>query len=309
MTGAAVRPAPPRIGLTLLNLLAPGVGLLRTGRPRLALAFLAAPSLFLALVVLYSAAAPLLSPIAYAILFCLTVLFALILYLGSMTATWRSSRVRPEAAPWWSRWYTLLLAIVAAIVAAQLLTRANHTFYKPFYVPSEGMAPTLTKNDRFLAAMGRPAAPKRGDIILFEVRERFTYVQRIVGLPGDTVALEKGIVILNGRPVAQRPVGEEESPSPPFMGTGKALRLLEQFPGEARPHAIYDLGPSEVDDMEEVRVEDGHVFVLGDNRDRSADSRVPPESMGVGPLPIARVKGRALYITWGPRGRMGERLD
>jgi signal peptidase I len=304
-----VRPAWARAGLTLLNLLAPGVGLLATGQARRAIAFLAAPAVFLLLIILYYAAAPALGPNAYAVIFVVTILFAVTLYMGAMIATWRTSRLRPEDRPWWSRWYGLLIAIVAAIVAANLLTAAGHAFYKPFYVPSEGMAPTLAKDDRFLAAMGRPSSPKRGDVILFEVRDRFTYVQRIAALPGDTIALENGIVILNGRPVGQRLVGEDPAAPRESLGTGKARRLLEQFPGEAKPHAIYDLGFSDVDDMDEVRVEAGHVFVLGDNRDRSADSRVAPESMGVGPLPIADIEGRALFITWGPKGRMGERLD
>lgn len=305
----SVRPVWARLGLTLLNLLAPGVGLLGTHKGRLALAFLAAPSAFLLLVVLCYAAGPVLTPAGYAIIFALTILAVLILYIGSMVATWRTSRLRSDASPWWSRWYALLLAIVLAIAAANLLAVAGHAFYKPFYVPSEGMAPTLAKDDRFLAAMGRSSSPRRGDIVLFNVRDRFTYVQRIAALPGDTIAIEEGIVILNGRPVPQRLVGEEESPSHAFVGTGKALRLLEQFPGEARPHAIYDLGPSDVDDMEELRVEAGHVFVLGDNRDRSADSRVSPEAMGVGLLPLADIQGRALFITWGPGRQMGERLD
>jgi signal peptidase I len=304
-----IRPGWARIGVTLLNLPAPGVGLLRTGRGWLALAFLAAPSGFLLLVILCSAAGPVPTPAAYATLFWVTILFLVVIYIGSMAATWRTSRIPSDEPRWWSRWYGLLLAVILSIAAANLLTIAAHAFYKPFHVPSEGMAPTLVKDDRFLAAMGQPSSPRRGDIILFKVRERFTYVQRIAALPGDTIAMTNGSVVLNGRPVTQRFVGEEPSPTPYYMGSGKARRLLEQFPGEARPHAIYDLGPSDVDDFAEVRVGAGQVFVLGDNRDRSADSRVPTEAMGVGLLPIADVEGRALFITKGPGGRKGERLD
>ncbi|HEX8622505.1 MAG TPA: signal peptidase I [Allosphingosinicella sp.] len=304
-----VRPGWARVGVTLLNLLGPGVGLLRTGRGRLALAFLAAPSAFLLLVILCSAAGPVPTPAAYTGLFGATILVIVVIYAGSMAATWRTSRTRPDESRWWSRWYGLLLAIVLSIAAANLLTVAAHAFYKPFHVPSEGMAPTLVKDDRFLAAMGKPSAPRRGDIVLFKVRERFTYVQRIAALPGDTIAMANGIVVLNGRPVPQRFVAEDELPTPSYGGTGKARRLLEQFPGEARPHAIYDLGPSDVDDVAEIRVGAGQLFVLGDNRDRSADSRVAPEAMGVGLLPIDDMEGRALFVTRGAGGRNGERLD
>ena len=84
--------------------------------------------------------------------------------------------------------------------------------------------------------------------------------------------------------------------------------LAERFPGEGRPHSIYDFGPNRVDDMPEQRVAPGHVFVLGDNRDRSADSRVPQPEMGVEQLPIDHIVGRAIFITWAANGRHGVNL-
>ena len=89
----------------------------------------------------------------------------------------------------------------------------------------------------------------------------------------------------------------------------RARRLAERFPGEAAPHEIYDTGYSQGDDMAERLVAPGHVFVLGDNRDHSADSRFTRADLGVEQLPIRDIRGRALFYLWGPSGRMGEPLN
>ena len=82
--------------------------------------------------------------------------------------------------------------IVALLVVAVLLALAGAPFplAHGFYSPSEGMMPTLLKNDRFLAIMQPPKPLHRGDIILFRV-DNSTYVKRIAGLPGDRIALKR----------------------------------------------------------------------------------------------------------------------
>ena len=190
-------------------------------------------------------------------------------------------------------WGTIVgVAAILAVLIVALMGAFGSGYVKNLRIPSEAMAPTLEKGDSFVALMNGGGDLKRGDIVLVAVGE-WTYVERIAALAGDRIAMRDGIVVLNGRPVAQRFLAEEARPEIP--PAPPARRLAEQFPGEAEPHEILDMGPSDVDDMDELRVPAGFAFVLGDNRDRSADSRVSRTNGGVELLPLADVKGRPLY--------------
>jgi signal peptidase I len=169
------------------------------------------------------------------------------------------------------------------------------------------MSPTLLTNDRILASMRGPGEIRRGDIILFRVPDGAFYIKRVAGLAGDTIAIDDGIVVLNGKPVAQHLEREENFSG--WMGPHKARRLRERFPEEPGSHEIYDQGDSVVDHFPATRIKAGHVFVLGDNRDNSADSRVERLVGGVEQLPVADIVGRALFYTWGPSRRTGERIN
>jgi signal peptidase I len=169
------------------------------------------------------------------------------------------------------------------------------------------MEPTLKKGDRIVGLMRAPAELKRGDVILFDGPNGSTYVKRVAALPGDRIALDQGVVVLNGKQVEQTFTGEGLVDDGP---TKAKVRIFEErFDGEAKAHRIFDTGfIPDVDDFEEVLVEPGHVFVLGDNRDRSADSRVPPASMGVGQVPIPSISGEAMFHSWGSSRSFGERI-
>lgn len=296
-----------RLGIALLNLLAPGLGLLRLRRPRDAFAFWLVLPLSAILLAGFWAVAPILSfpllmiPVAALALAWIGAL------IGSIWKTWRSSGAKPPPPlPVWARWYAIVGAyLVAAPIAGLAISQGLHRFYKPFYIPSEAMAPTFLKDDRFVASMQVPGRLQRGDVVLFDAHGTM-YIKRIAGLPGDRVELRDGVLLLNGRAVEQRFVRRESAAS--SSGDMPVRRLSEQFPGEASAHEIYDAGPTAVDEYSQVTVRPGNLFVLGDNRDRSADSRVGTELMGVEQVPISDVRGVALYYTYGPSGRSGQRI-
>jgi len=204
------------------------------------------------------------------------------------------------------------IAQFACIFAA--LTVAKVAIAENYYVPSGSMEPTLLIGDQLLAtkyAYGYSAAslpslivlpttrrvfdalPERGDVVVFRLpRDRSQFwVKRVIGLPGDRIALRSGTLWINGEPVKLSPNGM----APMETESGVVVpvpRFIETLPG-GRTHAILkitDDGP--YDDMAEVVVPADHLFVMGDNRDNSADSRVPVEAGGVGLLPTGNLVGR-----------------
>ena len=113
----------------------------------------------------------------------------------------------------------------------------------------------------------------------------------MIGLPGDRIALRDGQVWINGEAAALQPdgTGQAENDDGSHM---PAARLIETLPGD-RKHTIFKLTPLQpLDNMAETVVPPGHIFVMGDNRDNSADSRVPLREGGVGMLPVDDLVGR-----------------
>jgi len=159
--------------------------------------------------------------------------------------------------------------------------------------------------------------PERGDIVIVTPPgQNEDYIKRVVGLPGDTIEVRGGRLMVNGRPIrserrpaamisvdANVPCGFEFSGHLVEAGGEAFCRLpvvRETLPNGVSYDTI-DLGPSAGDDFGPLVVADGHVFLMGDNRDRSADSRFglgPPDHGLGGPVPWENIGGRAEFITF-----------
>jgi signal peptidase I len=199
---------------------------------------------------------------------------------------------------------------------------AKAAIAEPFYVPSGSMEPTLLIGDELLATKypygystaSLPAIfelpstsrilgalPQRGDVVVFRWPgdRSQVWVKRVIGLPGDRIAMRGGHVVINGEAARQETDGIGQMENEAGLHT-PTQRLIETLPG-GRTHAIYKIVVREpLDNIPEVTVPPGHLFVMGDNRDNSADSRVPVNAGGVGLLPVADLVGRvdAVVGSW-----------
>lgn len=154
----------------------------------------------------------------------------------------------------------LLLALLAAFLIRAFVIQI-------FTIPSTSMRPTLERGDRVLVCeiCGLFDDVDRDDVIVFEDAGGEDFIKRVVGLPGDVVELHEGELFVNGEVIEE-----------PYLSS------------------VIDVSP-----YGPVRVPDGMLFVLGDNRTRSGDSRFEPPQ-GVGLVPMDRVVGEAVARVWPP---------
>ena len=214
--------------------------------------------------------------------------------------------------------------------------------FAPFNIPSESMLPRLMIGDYLVVAKwpygyskyslpfsiplipGRimPRTPDRGDVIVFKAPpgNNTDYIKRVIGLPGDLIQMRDGQLLLNGEPVTKQRVGDFIEPLTPNSACSKPdvaqfretasdgtircryPRYRETLPG-GRSYLVLDLETIAYDNSPVYAVPEGQFFAMGDNRDRSADSRFPAvEGQGISIVPQENLIGRALFTVFSTDG-------
>jgi signal peptidase I len=198
----------------------------------------------------------------------------------------------------------MLQALLIALVFRTLL-------FQPFNIPSGSMKATLLVGDYLFVSQysygyshyslplspplfsGRVLAstPERGDVVVFRLPkdDSTDYIKRVIGLPGDRIKMVDGLLHINGVPIKRERVGD-------FLDDetgGRVRRWRETLPNGVSYESLDLQDNGSLDNTQEYVVPPGHYFMMGDNRDNSADSRV---LSAVGYVPFENLVGKAQMI-------------
>lgn len=167
--------------------------------------------------------------------------------------------------------------------------------------------------------------PERGDVVVFKAppSAKDDYIKRVIGLPGDRIQMRDGTLIINGTPVKKRQIADFVIPVtdnmtaassapcflPVFNVRGNMGGELCRYPQyrETLPNGVsyntLDLISADMDTTGAYIVPADHIFLMGDNRDRSADSRFPAvEGGGIGIVPMENIVGKARFLYFSTDG-------
>lgn len=197
---------------------------------------------------------------------------------------------------------SLFITTSTAAQASCLCLKCAFGGHEMFRISSSAMLPTLPIGACPIAThYGTTLMPERGQMIVFkDTRSQSAFVFRLIGLAGDRIALEDGVVILNGAPLPQEAdeiflISEENAAHyARSVCGGQAsceVPLLRETLPDGTSYQLLEAGESRFDTMAEVTVPKGHVFVLGDSRNNAADSRLPQDIGGRGFVPVENLIG------------------
>ena len=212
--------------------------------------------------------------------------------------------------------------------------------FSPFSIPSESMLPRLLIGDylfvskwnygysRWSLPYGFPPIPgrlfahdpSRGDVVVFRSPgpDDHDVIKRVIGLPGDTIQMRRGQVILNGTPVPKQRVADfvfplsanfdEQKCGATFVDVDAKGTPICRYPQfretlpNGKSYMVLDQADiPQADDTGVYTVPAGDVFLMGDNRDDSADSRFPAP-IGMGYIPMEQIEGKAVVTFFSTNG-------